>query len=82
MSSIGDSPEMARNLNRYVAGSGDLKPVLRGGDLLEMGVPQGPMMGRVLAELRDMRLDRRVTSEEEERQWVKKRLVTSREGGG
>ena len=64
VSSICGSPEMARNLNHYLAGNGNLKPALKGGDLLEMGVPRGPMLGRMLADLRDMRLDRRVNSEE------------------
>ena len=81
VSTICHSPEMTRNLNRYLAGQGDLKPALKGGDLLEMGVPRGPMLGRILAQLRDMRIDRRVNSEEEERQWVKS-LVSSQEGGG
>ncbi len=81
VSTICDSPEMARNLDRYLAGNRDLKPALKGGDLLEMGVPRGPMLGRILAQLRDMRIDRTVSSEEEERQWVKS-LVTSQEGGG
>lgn len=80
VSTICHSPEMTRNLNRYLAGQGDLKPALKGGDLVELGVPRGPMLGRILAQLRDMRIDRTVTSEEEERQWVKS-LVTSQEGG-
>lgn len=80
VSSICHSPEMARNLVRYLAGNGEIKPALKGGDLVNMGVPRGPMLGKILAQLRDMRIDRTVTSEEEERQWVKS-LVTSQEGG-
>ena len=80
VSTICHSPEMTRNLNRYLADQGDLEPALKGGDLVELGVPRGPMLGRVLAQLRDMRIDRTLTSEEEERQWVKS-LVTSQEGG-
>jgi tRNA nucleotidyltransferase (CCA-adding enzyme) len=76
VAAITESLAMARNLNRYLDSYGHLKPVLNGDDLLEMGVPSGPLIGRVLADLRDMRLDRRVNSEEEERQWVKGLLAS------
>ncbi len=82
VSSISDSPQMARNLNRYLESNGDLRPALKGGDLLKMGVPSGPMIGKVLSELRDLRLDRRISSEEEERQWVKKLVATQGFSGG
>ena len=77
VSSICDSPDMARNLNRYLESEDNLKPALKGGDLLELGVPSGPLVGKTLADLRDLRLDRRISSEEEERRWVKG-LVASR----
>ena len=77
VSSICDSPDMARNLNRYLESEDNLKPALKGGDLLELGVPSGPLVGKALADLRDLRLDRRISSEEEERRWVKG-LVASR----
>ena len=77
VSSICDSPQMARNLNRYLESEDNLKPALKGGDLLELGVPSGPLVGKTLADLRDLRLDRRISSEEEERRWVKC-LVASR----
>ncbi len=79
VSMITDSPVTARNLERFLEGC-EVRPSLKGDDLLEMGVPVGPMVGKALAELRDMRLDGRVNSEEEERQWVKL-LVASRESG-
>ena len=79
---ISDSPEVARNLGRFLEGSGDLKPALNGADLLALGVPRGPMVGRTLATLRDMRLDRRVNSEAEERQWVKSMVASHDDGSG
>lgn len=82
VSSISDLPEMARNLTRYLDSCGDLKPSLKGGDLLEMGVPSGPLVGKMLADLRDMRLDRRISSEEEERQWVKELVASYGFGSG
>lgn len=76
VSTITDSPALARNLNRYLADNGDSNPTLKGGDLLKLGVPEGPLVGKMLAELRDMRLDRRISSEEEERNWVKGRVAS------
>ena len=84
VAAISDSPEAARNLNRYLDGDsdGDLKPSLKGGDLLALGVPSGPLVGKVLADLRDMRLDRRINSEEEERKWVRDLVVSQCYGSG
>lgn len=82
VAAITESAEMARNLNRYLDGYGHMQPVLNGDDLLEMGVPSGPLIGRALADLRDMRLDRRINSEEEERQWVKGLLASHGSGYG
>ncbi len=42
------------------------RPHLTGRDLLDMGVPSGPELGRLLAELRDACRDGRVRSREEE----------------
>ena len=75
-----DSPEVAANLGMYLDELMDLEPFLKGGDLLNLGVPPGPPVGRTLAMLKDARLDRRVNSEEEERQWVRD-LVTAECGG-
>lgn len=70
VSMITDSPGAARNLARFLDDGAGVKPMLKGDDLLAMGVPPGPMVGKMLADLRDMRMDRRINSEEEERQWV------------
>ena len=84
VAAMSDSPETARNLNRYLDGDSDgyLKPSLKGGDLLALGVPSGPLVGKVLADLRDMRLDRRINSEEEERKWVRDLVVSQCYGSG
>ena len=82
VAAICNSQKMARNLGRYLDSRGDLKPSLKGGDLLEMGVPSGPLVGKMLAELRDLRLDRRIHSEEEERQWVKGLVASQGFGSG
>ena len=68
---ITGQPEVARNLERFLEDYGSTRPVLNGNDLLEMGVPPGPAVGRALASLRDLRIDRKINTEEEEREWVR-----------
>ncbi|MDE2778646.1 MAG: CCA tRNA nucleotidyltransferase [Chloroflexota bacterium] len=68
---ITGQPEVARNLERFLEEYGSTRPVLNGNDLLEMGVPPGPAVGRALASLRDLRIDRKINTEEEEREWVR-----------
>ncbi len=56
-----------------------VRPVLNGQDLLEMGVPAGPQVGRILRRLQEARLDRKVKTETDERRLV--REILSGEGG-
>ena len=51
-----------------------VRPVCSGDDLLAAGVPQGPLVGRLLDELRRARLDSAVHSKEEELALVRRRL--------
>ena len=44
---------------------------LRGGDLVALGVPEGPDVAAVLAALRDARLDGRLRSGADERAFVR-----------
>ena len=50
------------------------KPLLTGNDLLEAGVPQGPIVGRLMDELRRANLDRSVGTRDDELSLVKRRL--------
>jgi tRNA nucleotidyltransferase (CCA-adding enzyme) len=50
------------------------EPLLSGNDLLEAGVPQGPLIGQLLDELRRARLDRAVGTRDDELTLVKRRL--------
>ena len=52
---------------------------LAGQDLLDLGVPSGPMVGKTLRELRDARLDGRVGTKGEEKALVKEAI--SKHGG-
>ena len=75
-----DSPRVAENLEVYLGELRNVATVLKGGDLLELGVPPGATVGRTLALLRNARLDRQVKSEEEERQWVRELVAAEFSG--
>ncbi len=49
-------------LRRYLERWRGIRPWLRGTDLLGLGVPPGPAVGRILQSLRDQRLDGRIRS--------------------
>ena len=50
-------PVAAERIRRYLTEWQDLQPHLRGSDLLELGVPEGPAVGEALKALRKARLD-------------------------
>ena len=54
-------------------------PTLTGKDLLDMGVAEGPGIGRLLRQLREAKLDGTVTTEEEERRWAQEHMDDQRE---
>ena len=58
----------AANLRLYLSRLRHVSTSLSGGDIVAMGVPEGPRVGEVLRELLDARLDGTVESEEEERE--------------
>ena len=78
VSRLASSPVAAQRLGSYLTELRDTSPVLSGSDLLAMGVPQGPLVGRLLQELRDAKLDGRVSTERQERCLVQAALT--REG--
>jgi tRNA nucleotidyltransferase (CCA-adding enzyme) len=56
------------------------RPSLTGDHLLDIGVPQGPVIGEILSRLRDARLDGVVSSEDEERALAREWLTRNLEG--
>jgi len=56
-----------------------VQPRLSGGDLLALGVPRGPQVGRALAMLRRRRLDGAVGTLGAERELVKEWLTSGKE---
>jgi tRNA nucleotidyltransferase (CCA-adding enzyme) len=73
---LSDSPLAAQRLEQYLKELRFIVPTLNGRDLLEMGVPPGPLVGQILDQLRVAKLDRQVSTEEEERRLVRKLLAT------
>ena len=53
-----------------------VRPLLTGDDLLALGVAQGPLVGELLRELLDARLDGLVRSRADEEALVRRRLST------
>jgi tRNA nucleotidyltransferase (CCA-adding enzyme) len=60
-----------REIAWFVAEARDVRPALSGDDVVALGVPPGPAVARVLAGLRDARLDGAVVGEEGERALVR-----------
>jgi len=46
------------------------QPLLTGRDLLAMGFREGPMLGQILDELRELQLEEKLTTSDEARAWV------------
>ena len=63
------------HLSRYLDHLRYVKPLLRGKDLMDLGVPQGPKVGQILCRLKDARLEGQVTTRKEETDLAKKYLV-------
>jgi tRNA nucleotidyltransferase (CCA-adding enzyme) len=57
-----------------------VKPVLRGGDLVSIGFPKGPLVGDALRELKSARLDGLVTTREDEIKTAEGYLASRRAG--
>jgi len=62
---LGDGP--AQLVRRYLNEWRAVRPALRGDDLIQLGVPRGPAVGRALRLLRDAHLRREVHSVADER---------------
>ena len=63
---VSDSPQVKDALEVYLTRLRYVKPFLGGRDLVSLGVSQGPLVGEILGELKNARIDGRVTTQEEE----------------
>ena len=62
--------KVSERVGYYLDELRDLRPDLNGNDLVNMGIPHGPEVGRILRILRAAKLDGLVTSREDERAMV------------
>ena len=71
---LGGSPLIAARLEEYLDRLQYMTPVLNGEDLLAMGVPQGPLVGRALRHLKETKLNGQAETEAQERNLVREFL--------
>ena len=62
--------KVSERVGHYLDDLRDMRPDLNGNDLVNMGIPHGPEVGRILRILRAAKLDGLVTSREDERAMV------------
>ena len=77
---VAQDRRVAESLRTYLKELQHTRPSLTGDHLLDIGVPQGPVVGEILSRLRDARLDGVVSSEDEERALAREWLTRNLEG--
>ena len=75
LSRFSSFPLVAQRIERYLTEHRHVSPVLDGQDLLDMGMTAGPLVGQVLQELRNAKLDGKVHTEADERNLVLESLA-------
>jgi tRNA nucleotidyltransferase (CCA-adding enzyme) len=73
--SIAGQDDAARAIAKHRVHAKDIRPILRGDDIIELGVEQGPDIADVLARLRAARLDGDVATREDEVRFVEAYLA-------
>lgn len=70
----------ARAADWYAAHARSAQPALRGGDVIALGIRQGPEVARMLCALRDARLDGTVADRDDEIEYLRHWLMARKEG--
>jgi len=65
-----DDEKLQAALRDFLGRTRWVTPSVRGGDLIAMGVPQGPSVGQAMELLRQARVEGSVVDDEGEREWV------------
>ena len=66
-------PEVARYIDHYLRHVRPTRPPLDGHDLIRLGIPPGPLLGRLRDELRAAALDGQISDRAAAEQWVRRR---------
>ena len=74
-----DSSVVKQRLSCYLERQRFVRPMLRGGNLVELGVPEGPSVGEILRLLLEARLEGEIATLEEERAMVMQWLAGHRD---
>ncbi|MGH7363460.1 MAG: CBS domain-containing protein, partial [Candidatus Methylomirabilales bacterium] len=69
------APRVERAVSEYLTRYASIRPLLTGNDLKALGIRPGPIYQDILTSLRYARLDGRLTSREEEEQFVRRRFA-------
>ena len=69
------APRVERAVSEYLTRYASIRPLLTGNDLKVLGIRPGPIYQDILTSLRYARLDGRLTSREEEEQFVRRRFA-------
>ncbi|MCE2404478.1 MAG: CCA tRNA nucleotidyltransferase [Dehalococcoidia bacterium] len=77
---MAEDPAVGRALKSYLDDMRYVKPLLKGGDLVSIGFPQGPLVGDALRELQSARLDGLVTTRDDEIKTAEGYLASRRAG--
>jgi tRNA nucleotidyltransferase (CCA-adding enzyme) len=64
--------ETRRYISLYFTQLKDARPLLKGADLVKLGICPGPSMKKTLASLLKAKLDEQVTTREDEMQFISK----------
>ena len=73
------SPDVREALRLYLDRLRYVKPALKGGDLISMGVAEGPMVGELLRQIKSARFEGRITTRKQEVELARE-YVASRGG--
>ena len=73
-----DNREVKREISAYVTTYSKVKIALRGNDLKNIGIPQGPVYQEIFKSLLKLRLDGKIKSKTEEISWVVKHVKQGR----
>ena len=73
---LASTGKVGERVGHYLSDLRDMKPDLDGSDLVNMGVPHGPEVGRILRRLRAAKLDGTVETPDAERAMVMRLLET------
>ncbi len=75
---LSEAEGVKRAVSRFITEWRHVKPVLVGGDLIDLGMSEGPLLGAALRSLRDARIDGVITTQREEIARVRRLLEANK----